>query len=181
MTRRIHFFAGLLATLTIASFFSATLFFELLGSPSTIAIAKSLYRDAGSLHFDTRHCGDGCQWFHFVEVPAGSTHCNEEEANALHRRQWVVDPCPLCDLSESMGGGGNIRHHVLSGAGIGTPGRGHQSGIDGAEHSRWLEGVRAASKVLNRFTAEPFRKEGWKCQPAEKQGTLASSGFALDR
>ena len=37
MTQRIHFFAGLLATLTIASFFSATLFSELLGSPGTIS------------------------------------------------------------------------------------------------------------------------------------------------
>ena len=41
MTQRIHFFAGLLATLTIASFFSATLFSELLGSSGTIAIVKA--------------------------------------------------------------------------------------------------------------------------------------------
>ena len=41
MTQRIHFLAGLLATLTIASFFSATLFSELLGSPGTIAIVKA--------------------------------------------------------------------------------------------------------------------------------------------
>ena len=42
MTQRIHFFAGLLATLTIASFFSATLFSELLGSPGTISNVKAL-------------------------------------------------------------------------------------------------------------------------------------------
>ena len=64
----------------------------------------------------------------------------------------------LCDLVESMGDGGNVRHDVLSGAGIGTLGRGHQSGIDGAEHPRWLEDVRAASKVLNRFTVRAFQK-----------------------
>ena len=42
MTQRIHFVAGLLATLTIASFFSATVFSELLGSPSTISTVKAL-------------------------------------------------------------------------------------------------------------------------------------------
>jgi len=42
MTQRIHFLAGLLATLTIATFFSATLFSELLGSPDTIATVKAL-------------------------------------------------------------------------------------------------------------------------------------------
>lgn len=41
MTQRIHFFAGLLATLTIASFFSATLFSELLGSPDTVSTVKT--------------------------------------------------------------------------------------------------------------------------------------------
>ena len=42
MTQRIHFFAGLLATLTIASFFSATLFSELLASPGTVSNVKAL-------------------------------------------------------------------------------------------------------------------------------------------
>ena len=41
MTQRIHFFAGLLATLTIASFFSATLFSELMGTPGIIAMVKA--------------------------------------------------------------------------------------------------------------------------------------------
>jgi len=41
MTQRIHFFAGLLATLTIACFFSATLFSELLGSTETIVSIKA--------------------------------------------------------------------------------------------------------------------------------------------
>ena len=42
MTQRIHFFAGLLATLTIAGFFSASLFSELLGSKETIVAVKAL-------------------------------------------------------------------------------------------------------------------------------------------
>jgi len=42
MTQRIHFLAGLLATLTIASFFSVTLISELLGSTETIVAAKAL-------------------------------------------------------------------------------------------------------------------------------------------
>jgi hypothetical protein len=41
-TQRIHFFAGLLATLTIASFFSASLFSELLSSTETIVAVKAL-------------------------------------------------------------------------------------------------------------------------------------------
>jgi hypothetical protein len=41
MRQRIHFFAGFLATLTIASFFSATLFSELLGSPGTVSAVKA--------------------------------------------------------------------------------------------------------------------------------------------
>jgi hypothetical protein len=41
MTQGIHFFAGLLATLTIASFFSATLFSELFGSTETIVAIKA--------------------------------------------------------------------------------------------------------------------------------------------
>lgn len=42
MTRRIHFLAGLLATLTIATFFSVSLFSELLGTKETIATVKAL-------------------------------------------------------------------------------------------------------------------------------------------
>jgi len=42
MTQRVHFLAGLLATLTIASFFSASLFAELLGSTETIVTVKAL-------------------------------------------------------------------------------------------------------------------------------------------
>lgn len=42
MAQRIHFLAGLLATLTIASFFSATLLSELFGSPGTISNVKAL-------------------------------------------------------------------------------------------------------------------------------------------
>ena len=42
MTQQIHFFVGLLATLTIASFFSATLFSELFGSTGTISDVKAL-------------------------------------------------------------------------------------------------------------------------------------------
>jgi hypothetical protein len=42
MTQRIRLFAGLLATLIIASFFSASLFSELLGSTETIVAVKAL-------------------------------------------------------------------------------------------------------------------------------------------
>jgi hypothetical protein len=42
MTQRVHLFAGLLATLTIASFFSVSLFSELLGSTETIVAVKAL-------------------------------------------------------------------------------------------------------------------------------------------
>lgn len=42
MAQRIHFFSGLLATLTIAIFFSVTLFTELLGSHSTVSTVKGL-------------------------------------------------------------------------------------------------------------------------------------------
>jgi hypothetical protein len=42
MTQRVHFLAGLLATLTIASFFSVSLFSELLGSTETIVAVKAL-------------------------------------------------------------------------------------------------------------------------------------------
>lgn len=41
MTQQIHFFAGFLATLLIASFFSASLFSELLGSTETIVAVKA--------------------------------------------------------------------------------------------------------------------------------------------
>jgi hypothetical protein len=41
MTKQIHFFAGVLAALTIASFFTATLVSELFGSAATIAAVKS--------------------------------------------------------------------------------------------------------------------------------------------
>ena len=41
MTQRIHFLAGFLATLMIASFFSATLFSELLGSPDAVSAVKA--------------------------------------------------------------------------------------------------------------------------------------------
>jgi hypothetical protein len=42
MAQRIHFLAGFLATLTIASFFSVTLLTELLGSHSTVSTVKGL-------------------------------------------------------------------------------------------------------------------------------------------
>lgn len=42
MTQRIHLFSGLLATLTIASFFSVSLFSELFGSPGTIVAVKAM-------------------------------------------------------------------------------------------------------------------------------------------
>ena len=118
---------------------------------------KSLDSDTRTLSFDTRHCGDGCQWIRSVEVSSGAAHCSEEETNALNRGQWGVDPCSLCDLSESMGGSGNIRRDVLSGSGVGVLGRGHQSGIDGAEYLRWFEDVRTTSKVLNRLTVRAFQ------------------------
>ena len=127
---------------------------------------KSLDSDARTLPFDTSHSSDGCQWIHFVKVSSGPTDCSEEKTNALHRGQRDVDPCSLCDLSKSMGGSGNIRHDVLSGSGIGVLGRGHQSGIDGAEHSRWLEDVWAASKVLNRFAVRAVKK--WSLAVAKK-------------
>ena len=41
MTQRVHFLAGLLATLTIAGFFSASLFSELLGSTEAIGAVKA--------------------------------------------------------------------------------------------------------------------------------------------
>jgi len=42
MTRWIHLLAGLLATLTIATFFSVSLFSELFGAKETIATVKAL-------------------------------------------------------------------------------------------------------------------------------------------
>ena len=41
MTKQIHFFAGVLAALTIGSFFTATLVSELFGSAATIAAVKA--------------------------------------------------------------------------------------------------------------------------------------------
>jgi hypothetical protein len=41
MTKQIHFFGGVLAALTIASFFTATLVSELFGSAATIAAVKA--------------------------------------------------------------------------------------------------------------------------------------------
>jgi len=41
MTQRIHFLSGLLATLTISTFFSASLMSELLGSTETIVAVKA--------------------------------------------------------------------------------------------------------------------------------------------
>lgn len=41
MTQRLHFLAGLMATLTITSFFSVSLFSELLGSKETIVAVKA--------------------------------------------------------------------------------------------------------------------------------------------
>ncbi len=42
MTKKVHFFAGLLATFTIATFFLSTILVELFGSHQAIATIKSL-------------------------------------------------------------------------------------------------------------------------------------------
>jgi hypothetical protein len=42
MPKQVHFIAGLLATLTIATFFLSTAIVELLGSPESVATIKSL-------------------------------------------------------------------------------------------------------------------------------------------
>jgi len=42
MPKQVHFVAGLLATLTIATFFLSTVIVELLGSPESVATIKSL-------------------------------------------------------------------------------------------------------------------------------------------
>lgn len=47
MTRRIHLVAGVLATLTIATFFGSTVLVELLGSSDAVAQVKSLIVSPG--------------------------------------------------------------------------------------------------------------------------------------
>lgn len=42
MPKQVHFIAGLLATLTIATFFFSTVIVELFGSPETVATVKAL-------------------------------------------------------------------------------------------------------------------------------------------
>ncbi|WP_422902956.1 hypothetical protein [Propionivibrio sp.] len=115
--------AGLLATLTIASFFCATLFSELLGTPGTIALIKAFIVIPGLFILIPAIALTGASGFVLSKSRQGRVIAAKKNRMPFIVATGVVDPCPMCDLSESVGGGGHIRYDVRSGAGIGTLGR----------------------------------------------------------